>query len=294
MLYFCSVQVLIRIEVSAFGSKYVKAVSIIAFMLAVLACDCVDRGAVDGQNDRAYYWHYRSLDSTEHYARQAMKQATPDGDGWWNTFAVYADGQAEALNNLAFVSLMRMDYGRAERLLDSVAIITDNQLELLVSYVQQMRRCQRMSHNRDFYDYREQALRSLQRLRENPGVLDDRQRQRLLYAETEMAIVTSTYYYYVGLERQSVESMKSVPTGVEQDTTQFLNYLYNVGAGGIVTTGTQQDINQMEFDHLMHCYLLARQTGSTYFVANSLEALADHLVSPDSRQQLIEDNLLTE
>lgn len=242
---------------------------------------------VDGLNDAAYAWHYRDIDSTEAYARRAM--AASAGSGLANFLK--RDGCAEALNHLAFVSLVRMDYELADRQLDSILLITDNQLELLVAYVQKMRLCQRRSSNREFYDFREKALHCLQRLDEDRGSLSERQKGRLCYAETEMAIVTSTYYYYVGLERQSAETMLEVSSLVTRDTAQLMNYLYNVGAGGIINTGTQVEINQSEFDHLMRCFLLSRRMGSSFFTANALEALAEHLIDADNREQLISDNL---
>ena len=256
---------------------------IVLFILTVLALvSCTDSGyeQADALNDAAYAWHYRDIDSVEACSRQAFMVSSH-----------YASGRAEALNNLAFVSLVRMDYDLARQQLDSIPLITDNQLELLVSYVQQMRLCQRRSANREFYDYREKALQSLQRIDEDRGSLNDRQRARLCYAETEMAVVTSTYYYYVGLERQSSETMLAVTNLVEEDTAQLMNYLYNVGAGGIIITGTQAEVNQQEFDHLMPCYLMARHTGSAFFIANALEALAEHLINDGYREQLINDNL---
>ena len=259
-----------------------KVVKIIGCCAVVLlsACGQGNTVAVDMLNDRAYEWHYRSLDSTEHYALMALEAATS-----------YSDGRAEAMNNLAFVSLVRMDYDLAHQQLNQIAETTDNQLELLVSYVQQMRLCQRRSSNREFYDYREKAQRALMRLLEDPTTLTERQWRRLIYAESEMAIVTSTYYYYVGLERQSVDAIMTITPDIEQDTAQYLNYLYNVGAGGIITVGTQQAINQQEFDHLMRCFLMSQQTGMAYFAANSLEGLAEHLINDDYRSQLLQDNL---
>ena len=256
---------------------------IVLFILTVLALvSCTDSGCeqADALNDAAYAWHYRDIDSVEACSRQAFMVSSR-----------YATGRAEALNNLAFVSLVRMNYDLARRQLDSIPLITDNQIELLVAYVQQMRLCQRRSANRDFYDYREQALQCLQRIDEDRGALDERQLRRLCYAETEMAIVTSTYYYYVGLERQSSETMLAVTNLVVEDTAQLMNYLYNVGAGGIILGDTQSEVNQLEFDHLMRCYLMARRTGSAFFVANALEALAEHLINEDYREQLISDNL---
>ena len=248
-------------------------------ILFLSACSPSDKQAVDKLNFLSYTYHYRNIDSVFHYARLAA-----------NCSAAYADGHAEALNNLAFVNIIRMDYNEAKRLLDSIPSMTDNHIELLVADVQQMRLCQRRSSNRDFYDYREQAQQSLMRINEERHLLNERQLARLLYAESEMAIVNSTYYYYIGLERQSVEALMSLPEDIVQDTAQFLNYLYNVGAGGIITEGTQQVINQQEFDYLLRCFQLARLHGYPYFEANALEALAEHLTDADVCRQLTEDN----
>ena len=254
--------------------------AVLTVVLLLSACRQTSSTETDRLNDVAFDWHYRNIDSTEHYARLALKASTH-----------YADGQAEALNNLAFARLVRMDYDGAQRLLDTIPLTTDNQLELLVASVQQMRLCQRCSRNRDFYDHREKAVQCLQRINEERASLDQRQNVRLLYAESEMAIVTSTYFYYVGLERQAAETMLSITEDVKRDTAQWLNYLYNVGAGGTITTGTQEYINQTEFDHLMRCFLMARQAGYPFFVANSLEALAEHIIEPAWRERLIADNL---
>ena len=255
------------------------ALKLLLFILLLSACSPHDRQAVDKLNSLSYAWHYRNIDSTEYYARQAMAVS-----------AAYDDGRAEAFNNLAFASIIRMDYDLACRQLDSVPMLTDNQLELLVSYVQQMRLCQRRSRNREFYDYREKALNALDRLNEERTQLTDRERRRLLYAESELAIVTSTYYYYIGLEQQGIDALMQMPDDVKADTAQFLNYLYNVGAGGILTEGTQAEIQQQEFDHLLRCFQIARQHDYSFFAANALEAMAEHLTEPEARERLIEEN----
>ena len=257
------------------------ALKLLVLISVLSACSPSDRQAVDKLNSLSYAYHFRQIDSAEHYAQQAFILAKEKG---------YADGQAEALNNQAFVDIVRMNYAEARMHLDSLLQFTDNHLERFVANVLQMRLCQRQSLNREFYDCREQAQRALQRINEEREYLSDRQAKRLLYAETEFAIVNSTYYYYVGLERQSVEAMQSIRQDVEADTMQFLNYLYNVGAGGIINQGTQRDINQAEFDYLMRCFLLSQQVDCPYFAANSLEALAEHLSVEEYRHQLMADN----
>jgi len=245
------------------------------------ACSRLEREAVDKLNNLSYAFHYRNIDSTRHFAQQAF-----DLSGH------YPAGRAEALNNLAFVHIARMEYDEAEKLLTEVIETSDNQVELFIAYVQQMRLCQRRSRNREFHEFRELAGRSMNRINEDIETLPQRDTRRLLYAETEYAIVNSTYYYYVGLERQSIEALYAIDANeVQRDTAQYLNYLYNIGAGGIITEGTQQEINQQEFDHLMRCFLLARRADYPYFAANALEALSEHLMDADYRSQLMEDNM---
>jgi len=258
-----------------------RLVSIILITLLFSACSQPDKQDVDRLNSLSYAYHYRNLDSTEHYAQQAYDRSVH-----------YDKGRAEALNHLAFVNIVRMQYDEAEKRLSNIPEITDNQVQRLVSYVQQMRLCQRRSNNRAFYEYRELADGALRRINEERDLLSERDLGVLRYAETEYAIVNSTYYYYVGLERQSIQALEQIdPNEIQRDTAQYLNYLYNIGAGGIITEGTQQDINQQEFDALMRCFLTARRADMPYFAAQALEALSEHLMDEDYRRQLIADNL---
>lgn len=204
----------------------------LAIVILFSACSPSDKAAVDKLNSRSYACHYRDIDSTAYYAQQAYHLSED-----------YADGKAEALNHLAFVSIVRMDYARAEKQLREAISLTDNQIELFVAEVQQMRLCQRRSRNREFYEHRERAIECRNRINEERLALTDRLFKRLVYAESEFAIVNSTYYYYVGLERQSIEALQEVNMDeIRRDTAQYLNYLYNVGAGGIITEGTDDDI----------------------------------------------------
>ena len=249
--------------------------------ILISACTHPDRQTVDKLNELSYAYHYKDVDSTEYYAKQA-----------YDLSAHYDKGRAEALNNLAFTDIVKMQYDEAEQRLNEIPKITDNQTELLVCYVQQMRLCQRRSKNREFYEYRENAMEALKRINEERSQLSGPQLQRLRYAESEMAIVTSTYFYYVGLERQSIDALQNIDANdLRSDTAQWLNYLYYVGSGGIINTGTQQDINQEEFDLLLRCFIHARQGDYPYFAANALEALSEHLMDPDYRRKLLADNL---
>jgi signal transduction histidine kinase len=117
----------------------------------------------------------------------------------------------------------------------------------------------------------------MKRINEERNKLDERQQQRLNYAETEFAIVNSTYYYYVGLERQSIEALDQLNLHeLRRDTAQYLNYLYNIGAGGILTQGTPAQIYDEELDYLHRCLSIAQRYHYPYFEAQAKEALAEH------------------
>ena len=266
------------------GGKFALTLTAFALGLAMTGCSYNSQSDshIDNLNDTAYFYHYRNLDSVNSFAHRALTLSGGKGDA-----------AAEATNHLAFVCMARMQYNKAQALLESVDDMTASQIELLVADVQMMRLCQRESRNKDFYTYLDLAQRRLTRFDKEKYELTPHQSRRLLYAQTEYHIVASTYYYYVGLQELSAQAMSSINIGdgLEQDTAQLINYYYNIGAGGIITKGTNRDIGQTEFDYLMHCYMLAVQRGYVYWQAQALQAISEHLQKASTRNVLIKDNL---
>ncbi len=256
------------------------------------SCSPSHKQQVDELNSLSYVYHYRNLDSTQVLAQRALRLSDD-----------YSAGYAEACNNLAFVAMAKMNYKEARKWLDLVEQKSNNQLELLVADVQQMRICQRESRNKDFYTYRERAMTRLHRIGEEAERLPARERHRAAYAQSEFNIVDATYFYYVGLEEPMMKALDDIDVdALEGDTAQYLNYLYNFGSGGAITQGTAEQIAQTEFDYLVQCYMLA-SSGSTvtadgkvvggypYWQANSLQAISEHLQRPKMRDFLIKNNL---
>ena len=247
-------------------------------VLCLMACAQKKHGEVDRLNEIAYDFHYRNLDSTWAFALKAKQLA-----GNYNT------GRAEALNNMAFVHIAKMEYQKAYELLDSVERTTDNQVELLIADIQLMRLCQRESKNMDFYTYKERASQREIRVNELNDELTPHLRKRLVYARSEFSIVASTYYYYVGLEKPSIEALMDIDEygDIQQDTAQWLNYLYNVGAGGIIVDGSTAEIAQKEFDYLMLCYDMALRHDYPFWLANSMQAISEHLQDAEGRNIIL-------
>lgn len=249
--------------------------------LVVSACSRPGAGErADRLNMAAYEYRYRNLDSTMVYARRA-----------YDASHGYDDGKAEALNNMAFVMTAKMDYGRARELLNKAVGLTDNQVELLIADIQFMRLCQRQSENKNFYLYRRKALSRMERIGEEQDALSEHQKKRFVYAQSEYGIVTSVYYYYVGLEELSIKAIETIdPNGeIVEDTAQLLNYYYNIGAGGIIR-GEKESVCQTEFNYLMRCYLLSRQYNYPYWEANSLQAISEHMQDDRNRRFLVRNN----
>lgn len=250
--------------------------------LLLSACSSSHKDEIDELNSKSYAFHYRNLDSTRIYAERALKLSDD-----------YSAGKAEAYNNLAFVSIVKMDYDRAYNQLDSAVGVTDNQIELLIADVQYMRLCQRQSRNKDFYDYRERAIHRQQRIGEELGVLSEREQERLTYANSEFDIVASTYFYYVGLKKYSAEALMNIdPYGtVQKDTAQLIAYYYNIGAGGIISNGNDAEIAQREFEYLVRGLVLSDKYSYHFWKANIMEAISEHLQEPEARDRLIMNNL---
>ena len=135
-------------------------------------------------------------------------------------------------------------------------------------------------------------MRRLKRIDEDKDALTERMRRRYVYAKTEFQIVCSTYFYYVGLIRQSSDAMRQIsPSGeIQGDTAQYLNFLYQIGSGGIISSGKQQAVWQKEFECLLKCYVMARQCGMTYWQANSLQAISEHLLDANAFKYLKANN----
>lgn len=277
--YFCTMRTMCNRYFRLFSS------GLLSLITVVLCLSCggnrVDE-EVEKYNDSAYHYHYISLEKTQRFASLAYDKSS-----------ARSDGRMEALNNLAFVDLMKMNYKGAEEHLMEVLSSTDNQFERLVANVQMMRLCQRESRNKEFYDYYWQANRCIERINEEHNLLSPRQDKRFEYAQSELSIILAAYLYYVEQIGASIAALSQIDEHgeIQRDTAQLLNYYYNVGSGSYFTEGTPENISKKEFDYLIDCFFLARSQGSIYWEANALQAMSEHLADDYYRHVLISENV---
>ena len=226
---------------------------------------------IDSLNGKAYAYRYRSLDSSYKYADAAYRQVN-----------FYKSGKAEASNNLGFCAYMNMDFDHAEALHKEVYKLTKNELELLIADIGLMKICQRTAMNKEYYDYRNSALRRMKRIREESDLFADRHETlRLDYAFTEFFIVSSIYYYYLQQRQEAIDALNQIPEDEAlTDTNQLLYYHYIKGSASLVEANNPEERKLREFDQLYYTWRTAVQSKNPYFEGNGLQGLANLMVSP--------------
>lgn len=218
-------------------------------------------------NAEAFRWRYRDIDSSLHQARSAL-----------HTAPKHSAERAEALCNLAFIAFQRMSYQKTIHLLGDVYRSTSDQTELLCADVLTMKVAQKRGDGYTFFSNRNHALKRISRIREEEEYLTAAQTKRFHYALTELHIVASTYYYYLGQDSAARAEIHAIDSEVslQRDTTQWIYYHYMLGSGGLLT-GKRDEVTMQEFHHLLGAYTTARAVGCVYFQANCLQSLASML-----------------
>ena len=233
---------------------------------------------VDSLNRFSYEMRYKDLDASARAADSACKLS-----------GSYANLRSEALNNKGFCAFMYMDFEAASRLYRQASSASDNEIERLIADVGMMKICQRTSMNKEFYDYRNSALRRMKRIAEEAAsITDAHDKQRLNYALSEFYIASGIYYYYLQQDKESMQAINSITESMlENDTAQRLYYEYMRGSGGMYEAATPDMVVKGEFGFLVDCYLKARSGGYIYFEANALQAMAE-LLNLKSNRILLE------
>lgn len=223
----------------------------------------------DSLNLLSYRMRYKNLDTACKAAHDAYRLA-----------GNFSSLRAEALNNQGFCAFIRMDFEGAEEFFLRVYEESDNELECLIADIGMMKICQRTAMNKEFYDYRNSALRRMKRISDDRADITDPGVQgRLNYARSEFSIASAIYYYYLQQEQQSLEAIDEIKVdeALESDTAQLLYYYYMKGSGGMYEAGTPQDVVLGEFDYLIECLGISKRHGYVYFEANASQAMAELL-----------------
>ena len=217
-------------------------------------------------NEKAISYLWNNLDSAEQYARFAL-----------DVTRRHSDEHAKAINTLARIAFMRMDYTQAWDLYSQVPSITSNTLEIVGSQIGLMRICQRTSDNVSFYQYRNEILINLRALHEEQEALNSAQLDRLLSLERSFRMESARYWFELEQLGQAGREMAYVvpDNRLRDDHDRYLMYTYMHGLGiGIEET----DIASYRLRSLDNCLRSATRYNNVRMQALSISAICSLLL----------------
>ena len=234
---------------------------------------------VDSLNRLAYAYRYKDLEACRRYASEA-----------WQLSGARSDAAAEALCHLGFVAFMQMDLVEAGRCFAQVEQLTGNELERLVADVGRMAICQRKAQNKEFYDYRNRALKRLKRIEEEAHLFaSPHQQQRLCFARSEFFRVSAAYYDRLQQREDAWQALRQMhrQPGLNADTAQLLYYHYIKGTAQLCDGSTADERMLEAFDQLLGVWRLATRYGYRYFEGNAWQGMAHCLLAPGGYDLLL-------
>ena len=228
---------------------------------------------VDSLNMLSYRYRYISLDTAELYARQAQQLLASRSD--------YLDGNDEADCHRGFVSFMRMDYDSATVAFRRVLDNSNNQLIQLMADVGMMHVCQRLSTNKEFYDYRNSAEKRIRRIQGEVGDMNDRQRVLWHYALSDFYLTLSIYYYYLRQEDEATAALDAVADILPElrtDTAQTVMF-YFLGGN---SRHADNLLNDDDMQNILRCISIAYPHRYSYIYSKCFTTLATDLLNSPS------------
>ena len=220
-------------------------------------------------NEKAISYLWNNLDTAHQYAQFALEVSRR-----------HSDEHAKAVNTLARIAFMRMDFTQAWELYSSVPSITGNMLEVVASQIGLMRICQRTSDNVQFYEYRNEILLNLRALHEESAVLDDAQLSRMLSLERSFRMESARYWFELEQPAQAGREMSYVVADnlLRDDHDRFLTYTYMRGLGiGIEPMSLDEQVSQ-RLRSLDNCLRSAVRYNNVRMQALSISAICSMLL----------------
>ena len=234
-------------------------------------------------NEKAISYLWNNLDSAEQYARFALDVSRR-----------HSDERAKAVNTLARIAFMRMDYTQAWELYSSVPSITNNTLEVVASQIGLMRICQRTSDNVSFYEYRNSILLNLRALHEEGEALNAAQTDRLYSLERSFRMESARYWFELEQLGQAGREMAYVvpDNRLREDHDRYLMYTYMHGIGIGVE---ENDIVSYRLRSLDNCLRSAVRYNNVRMQALSISAICSLLLEYGTENVLsgVSDDMLS-
>lgn len=252
--------------------------AVVAMIVQIVACSgggVAEREQIDSLNALSYRVRYASLERAMEYADKAESLAIAVG---------YRDGRHEAVLNKGCVYGMRMDYDTAQLCYRLVLNESGNELFRCVADVNMMSVCLMMARNKEFYDYRVDALECMADVAEEEESMNDGQRMMWKRVQAEYHFVSANYFIKMRQDDGAREEMEWLGRNTwmfETDTALVSEYLFLQSMYDVVDMETENVSKDIQRE-LLRLAVMSRRVGNVYFEALALNGLARLVLSGDN------------
>lgn len=255
--------------------KVIFPVAAVAMLMLLCACGgdrVAERDRIDSLNALSCRVRYASLERAMEYAERAESLAIEAG---------YRDGRHEAMLNRGNVYGIRMDYDSAQWCYEVVLKESDNELLRCMADVDMMAVCLMTARNKEFYDYRVDALDCMSDVAEEEGSMSERQKRMWMDVQAEFHSVSANYFIKMRQDDGVAEEMEWLNRNREMfegDTVRLSEYLFMKSVSGMVDASLEDDADDGQ-RMLMRLLAMSRRAGNVYFEALALNGMARMVLS---------------
>lgn len=258
-----------------------KAISVVmcfsilfASIVSMLSCHTAssDQDLLDSVNDSAYREKYVSVEKSKYCLKRWLARMGKRHD---------RAEMEEMRLNLGGVYALEMNYDSAKACLEEVIETTSNDLHRAMGDVDMMSVCLVTSMNKDFYDYRSDALERFANIKEERGNMTPRQVHLWNVVSAKYHMVSFNYFKRMGQDDAMMEELAWFDDNVEilsADTLLYSNYLLIKSVSTISSSHTEEE-RTLALRQLVHLLYMSHQNGFAYFEILASNALARYMAS---------------
>ena len=249
--------------------------AVLAVLLGVASCGgggVAERERIDSLNAQSYSMRYALLERAMECAERAESLSVAVG---------YRDGRHEAMLNKGDVYGMRMDYDSAQWCYMQVLRESNNELLRGMADVDMMSVCLMTARNKEFYDFRVDALECMADVTEEEESMSKRQWWLWRAVQTEYHFVSANYFMKMRQDDGVAEEMGWIEENkgiFEADTVKMSEYLFLKSMCDVLDMNAEDEAEETQRG-LMRLVAMSRRAGNVYFEALALNGLARSLLS---------------
>ena len=247
---------------------------LLASIITMQSCHSAspDQDLLDSVNDSAYREKYVSVEKSKLDLKRWLAHMEKRHD---------KIELEEMRLNLGGIYALEMNYDSAKACLTEVIETTSNDLHRAMGDVDMMSVCLVTSMNKDFYDYRSDALERFANIKEDRGNMNPRQVRLWNMVNAKYHFVSFNYFKRMGQDDAMKEELAWFDDNVDiltADTLLYSNYLFAKSVNAISSSCAEEE-RTLALRQLVHLLYMSHQNGNAYFEILASNALARYMAT---------------